>query len=216
MTCAQAGGMLVYVLVCASAQLQDHRSSPSTTYTTSLLRLPPTSPIWIAVTATAKSPNDADTILSVVAATAVATTRIVTPATPASVSRTTKSGGLQPSHIAIRDTTCDEHHYQPPDHRVPLRCLSGVLPDLCIVSAALSHGSNTATPLVRSTLDLGVLQGFGIFFGIWGNLRTVNPAPLPGNNPRQPTPLVINAVAAIFWSKAPRSSFFLGPPLRQR
>ena len=104
-----------------------------------------------AVTATAKSPNDADAILSVVAATAVATTRILTPTTPASVSRTAKSGGSQPPHIAIRDTTCDEHHYQPPGHRVSLRLLSGVSSDACIVPATLSHCNHTATPLVRST-----------------------------------------------------------------
>ena len=130
---------------------RDHRSSPTTTYATILLRLPPTSPILTVVTATAGSPNDADAILSVVAATEVATTRIVTPTTPASVSRTAKSGGLQPPHIAIRDTTCDGHHCQLSGHRVPLRWLSGVLPDVCIVPAAISHCSNTATPLVRAT-----------------------------------------------------------------
>ena len=53
---------------------QDHRSSPTTTYTTVLLRLPPISPILPAVAATAKSPHHADATLSVVAATMVATT----------------------------------------------------------------------------------------------------------------------------------------------
>ena len=129
----------------------DHRSSPTATYTTILLRLPPTSPILTAETATAKSPNDADAILSVVAATAAATTRIVTPPTPASVSRTAKRGGSQPPYFAMRDASCDEHHYEPPGHQISLRCLSGVSTDARIVPATLSHCSNTATPPVRST-----------------------------------------------------------------
>ena len=178
---------------------QDHRSSPTTTYTTILLRLPPTSPILTVVTATARSPNDADAILSVVAATVVATTRIVTPTTPASVSRTAKSGGSQPPHIAIRNTTCDKHHCQLPGHRVPLRWISGVLPDVCIVPVALSHCSNTATPLVRSTQVWAYFRMLVFTLGTYGNVRTIHPALLPGNNPRQPTPLVINAVTPIFW-----------------
>ena len=178
---------------------QDHRSSPTTTYTTILLRLPPTSPILTVVTATARLPNDADAILSVVAA-SVATTRFVTPTTPASVSRIAKSGGSQPPPIAIRDTTCDEHHCQLPGHRVPLRWLSGVLPDVCIVPAALSHCSNTATPLVRSTQVWAYFRMLVFTVGIYGNVRTIHPAPSPGNNPRQPVPLVVHAVATIFWS----------------
>ena len=113
--------------------------------------LPHKSLIMTAVAATAKSPKDADTILSAVAATAVATTRIVAPTTPAFVSRTAKSGGSQPLHFAIRETTCDEYHSQPPGHRVPLGWLSGVFSDACIVPAILSHSSSTASSLVRST-----------------------------------------------------------------
>ena len=122
----------------------------------------------------------------------------MTPMTPASVSRTAKSGGSQPPHIAIREKTCDEHHYQRPGHRVPPRWLSGVLPDVCIVPAALSHCSNTATPLVRSTQVWAYFRMLVFTFGICGNVQSINQAPSPGNNPRQPVPLVVNAVATIF------------------
>ena len=44
-------------------------------------------------------------------------------------------------------------------------------------------------------------------FGIWGNVRTVNPALSPGKNPRQPTPLVINPVAPIFWVESAMIAF---------
>ena len=132
------------------------------------------------------------------AATAVATTRIVTPTTPASVSRTAKSGGSQPPHIAIRDTTCEEHHCQLPGHRVPLRWLSSVLPDVCIVPAALSHCSDIATPLVRSTQVWAYFRMLFFTLVIYGSVRTIHPAPSPANNPRQPVPLVVNAVATIF------------------
>ena len=126
--------------------------------------------------------------------------------TPASASQTATRDDLQRRHFAIRNTTCNEHHSQPPGHRVLLRWLSGVFPDVCIVPAALSHGSNL-TSLVRSTQIWACFIMFVFTFGICGNVRTVNPASSPGNNPRQPMPLVINAVTTIFWVESAMTAF---------
>ena len=97
---------------------RNHCSSPTATYTTVLLRLPPTSPRLAAVAATAKSPNQAGGILSVLAAMTVATT-LNCDAHGACVCLTTAtSGGSLRPHFSIRDITRDEHHSQPPGHRV--------------------------------------------------------------------------------------------------
>ena len=126
---------------------------------------------------------------------------------PASASQTATNNDLQPPHFAIRNTICVEHNSQPPGHRAPLRWLSGVSHDVCIVPAALSQCNNTATPLVRSTQIWASFRKLGFSFGISGDLRTVNTAPSPGNNPRQPVSLAINAVPTIFWVESAKIAF---------
>ena len=102
--------------------------------------------------------------------------------------------------VRQRGKTCDEHHFQPPGHQLPLRYLSGVIPDVCIVPAALSNCSNTATPLVRLALDNGHTLGCCFLLQVFcGNVLIVYLAPSPGNHPRQPMPIVVNAVATTLW-----------------
>ena len=120
-----------------------------------------------------------------------------------------KIGGSQALHLAMRYTTCDEHHYQPSGYRLSPGWLSVVYPAVGIVSATLT----VATPLCLWCVQPLIWAYFSMLvfaFGIFGNVRTVNPAPSPGNNPRQLVPLGINAAATMLLFESTMITFLPG------
>ena len=72
------------------------------------------------------------------------------------------------------------------------------------------HFPNVATTLrlwCAQPLFLAYFRMLVFTFGICGNVWTVYPSPSPGNNPRQPVPLVVNAVATMFWMESAMIAF---------
>ena len=81
-------------------------------------------------------------------------------------------------------------------------------PHLALVILRLKCVIARCTALWWNSTQIWAYSRMLVFtIGICVNVRTVRPASSPGNNPRQPVPLVINAVGTISWAESATIAF---------
>ena len=106
--------------------------------------------------------------------------------------------GTQPATSIIINHLAIEYHS------------AGFQPFFLTSASCRRHSRTVATPLRLWCAQPQVWAYFRMLvftFGIYGNVRTISPAPSPGNNPRQPVPLIVNAVAPSFWVESAMIDF---------